>query len=228
MKCYKSFRIKKLGLQKNTKPTTKMKKLLLLIVLFIVSKTVAQNDPKTAFQKSRYELALSYYKKADFKKALDLFHLASRIKPETEIGKESIQKVDTLKTVLRDSILTQALGTWKMNGNKPVWAFNQKESPAEKDAEEFIAILPNEILFYEKNKKTQEKKLIKTEPLVYYNQHKSDALFSDVILSDGTIWNCSINEKSDELRVINVGKTGDNGIEKIENNNIERFYIKVK
>jgi len=64
--------------------------------------------------------------------------------------------------------------------------------------------------------------------LVYYNQHKSDALFSDVILSDGTIWNCSINEKSDELRVINVGKTGDNGIEKIENNNIERFYIKVK
>ena len=205
-----------------------MKKLLLLIVLLIVSKTFAQNDSKTAFQKSRYELAISYYKKADFKKALDLFHLASKIKPDTDIAKESIQKVDTLKTVLREAILTQALGTWKMNGDKPVWASNQNEKIVEKDTEEFIAIMPTEILFYEKNKKTQEKKLIKTEPLVYYNQHESDALFSDVILSDGTIWNCSINEKSDELRVINVGKTSDNGVEKIENNNIERFYVKVK
>ena len=205
-----------------------MKKLLLLIVLLIVSKTIAQNDSKTAFQKSRYELAVSYYKKADFKKALDLFHLASKIKPDTEIAKESIQKVDTLKTVLREAILTQALGTWKMNGDKPVWASNQNEKSVEKDTEEFIAIMPTEILFYEKNKKTQEKKLIKTEPLVYYNQHESDALFSDVILSDGTIWNCSINEKSDELRVINVGKTSDTGVEKIENNNIERFYVKVK
>lgn len=205
-----------------------MKKLLLLIVLSIVSKTFAQNDSKTAFQKSRYELAVSYYKKADFKKALDLFHLASRIKPDTEIAKESIQKVDTLKTVLREAILTQALGTWKMNGDKPVWASNQNEKSVEKDTEEFIAIMPTEILFYEKNKKTQEKKIIKTEPLVYYNQQESDALFSDVILSDGTIWNCSINEKSDELRVINVGKTSDNGVEKIENNNIERFYVKVK
>ena len=205
-----------------------MKKLLLLIVLSIVSKTFAQNDSKTAFQKSRYELAVSYYKKADFKKALDLFHLASKIKPDTEIAKESIQKVDTLKTVLREAILTQALGTWKMNGDKPVWASNQNEKSVEKDTEEFIAIMPTEILFYEKNKKTQEKKLIKTEPLVYYNQHESDALFSDVILSDGTIWNCSINEKSDELRVINVGKTSDTGVEKIENNNIERFYVKVK
>ncbi|MFQ6602515.1 hypothetical protein [Flavobacterium sp. C3NV] len=205
-----------------------MKKLLLLIVLLIVSKTIAQNDSKTAFQKSRYELAVSYYKKADFKKALDLFHLASKIKPDTEIAKESIQKVDTLKTVLREAILTQALGTWKMNGDKPVWASNQNEKSVEKDTEEFIAIMPTEILFYEKNKKTQEKKIIKTEPLVYYNQQESDALFSDVILSDGTIWNCSINEKSDELRVINVGKTSDNGVEKIENNNIERFYVKVK
>lgn len=205
-----------------------MKKLLLLIVLSIVSKTFAQNDSKTAFQKSRYELAVSYYKKADFKKALDLFHLASKIKPDTEIAKESIQKVDTLKTVLRQAILTQALGTWKMNGDKPVWASNQNEKSVEKDTEEFIAIMPTEILFYEKNKKTQEKKIIKTEPLVYYNQQESDALFSDVILSDGTIWNCSINEKSDELRVINVGKTSDNGVEKIENNNIERFYVKVK
>lgn len=205
-----------------------MKNPLLLIVLLIVSKAFAQNDQKTAFQKSRYELAVSYYKKADFKKALDLFHIASRIKPETEIGKESMQKIDTLKNVLREAILTQALGTWKMIGDKPVWAFNQKENGKEKESDEFIAITPSEILFYEKNKKTQEKKIIKTESLVYYNKDASDSLYSDIILSDGTIWNCSINEDSDQLRVINVGKKTDNGVEKIESNNMELFYVKVK
>jgi len=205
-----------------------MKNYLVLIVLLIVSKAIAQNDQKAAFQKSRYELALSYYKKADFKKAIDLFHIASRIKPETEIGKESMQKIDTLKHVLREAILTQALGTWKMTGDKPIWAFSQNETRKGKDSDEFITITPNEILFFEKNKKTQEKKIIKTESLVYYNKDASDSLYSDIILSDGTIWNCSINENSDQLRVINVGKKIDNAVEKIESNNIERFYVKVK
>ncbi|CAA9202320.1 hypothetical protein FLA105534_04017 [Flavobacterium bizetiae] len=124
--------------------------------------------------------------------------------------------------------MNQALGTWKMIGDKPIWAVSQTNSDAEKDFEELVEINQNEILFFEKNKKTQEKKLTKTEKLVYYNKEKSDAGFSDIILSDGTIWHCMINESSDELRVINIATQGENGVEKIENNNIERFYSKVK
>lgn len=203
-----------------------MKRKLFFIVLLISFKTIAQNNSKIAFQKSRYELAVSYYKKADFKKAIDLFYVASKIKPDNEIGQESIRKVDTLKTILRENILTKALGTWKMIGDKPVWAANQTSSS--KDFDELVEIRQNEILFFEKNKKTQEKKLLKSEKLDYYNKEESDAAFSDVILSDGTIWNCTINESSNELHVINIGKTGENGIEKIVSNNIERFYVKVK
>jgi len=203
-----------------------MKKPLIFIVLLIVSKTIAQNDQKTAFQKSRYELALSYYKKDDFKKALDLFHFACKIKPETEIAKESIKKIDTLKTVLRENILAQAVGTWRMVGDKPVWAFNPNQP--EKEIDELVEINQNKILFYEENKKTKEKKIIKSEDLTYYNKEESDELFSNIILSDGTIWNCSINEKSDEMHVINVGKKDENGVEKIESNNMELFYVKVK
>lgn len=203
-----------------------MKKALLFIVLLLVSKTFAQNDQKTAFQKSRYDLAISYYKKADLKKALDLFHFACKIKPETQIGQESIKKIDTLKTVLRARILAQATGTWKMVGDKPIWAVGQAQT--ETKTNEFITIKQNEILFYEEDKQTKEKKLIKSENLIYYNTEVSDALFSDIILSDGTIWNCSINEKANELHVINVGKKDDNGVQKIESNNIERFYVKVQ
>lgn len=205
-----------------------MKKKLFFIVLLVSFKNFAQDNSKIAFQKSRYELAVSYYKKADFKKAIDLFYVASKIKPENEIGQESLKKVDTLKDILRENIMNQALGTWKMIGDKPIWAVSQTNSDAEKDFEELVEINQNEILFFEKNKKNQEKKLTKTEKLVYYNKEKSDAGFSDIILSDGTIWHCMINESSDELRVINIATQGENGVEKIENNNIERFYSKVK
>lgn len=203
-----------------------MKNPLFFIVLLIVSKSIAQNDPKTAFQKSRYELALSYYKKADFEKALDLFHFASKIKPETAIGQESIKKVDTLKTVLRENIMAHAVGTWKMAGDKPIWATTQPQP--EKDFDELIDINQKEILFYQVNKKTKEKKTIKSEELIYYNKEESDAMFSDIILSDGTIWNCMINQNADELHVINVGKKDENGFEKIESDNMELFYTKVK
>jgi len=113
-----------------------------------------------------------------------------------------------------------------MVGDKPVWAASQNNAASQKDFEELIEIKDDEIFSYEKNTKTQEKKLIKSEKLVYYNKEKSDALFSDIILSDGTVWNCTIN--GNELHVINVGKKGDDGIEKITDNNTERFYIKVE
>ncbi|WP_428228728.1 tetratricopeptide repeat protein [Flavobacterium sp.] len=204
-----------------------MKKTLLFIVLLIVSRNFAQNNSKIAFQKSRYELAVSYYKKADFKKAIDLFYIASKIKPENEIGQESVKRVDTLKDLLRGNIMTQVLGTWKMMGDKPIWAVKQSNTDSQKDFDELVEVNQNEILFFEKNKKTQEKKLVKSEKLVFYNEN-SDALFSAIILSDGSIWNCIVNENSDELHVINIGKKGENGVETIDSNNIELFYARVK
>lgn len=205
-----------------------MKRKLFFIVLLIAFKSIAQNNSKIAFQKGRYDLALSYYKKADFKKAIDLFSVASKIKPDNEIGQESIKKVDSIKMILRESIMSKALGTWKMIGDKPIWAVSQTKSEVGKDFDEIVEITPNEISFYEKNKKNQVKKLIKTEKVVYYNKEASDSLYSDIILSDGTIWNCTINDASDQLHAINVGKTGEEGVEKIDSNNLERFYVKVK
>ncbi|MNG19310.1 hypothetical protein D3C84_1034550 [compost metagenome] len=83
-------------------------------------------------------------------------------------------------------------------------------------------------MFYELDTKTKAKKLIKSEDLAYYNKDQSDALFSAIILSDGTIWNCSLNEDSDILHVINIAKQTENGVEKIKADNLERFYSKIK
>lgn len=199
-----------------------MKKALFFIVLLISFKTYAQNNSKITFQKNRYELAVSYYKKADFKKAIELFYIASKMIPENEIGIESSKKVDALRTILRNDIMAQALGTWKAIGNKPGWAVNNSG----KISDEFIEVTNTQILFFKKDKKTQEKKVTKTEDLVYYNGEDLDSSFSNIILSNGTIWHCSINDNSSELHAVNIAKKDEKGIGKIQNNNDEQFYVK--
>ncbi|MFD2940651.1 hypothetical protein [Flavobacterium notoginsengisoli] len=203
-----------------------MKKTFPLIVFLISLKFFGQNDQKTAFQKSKYELAVSYYKKADFVKAIDLFSLAAKIKPENEIAQEASKKVDTLREVLRKEIMDQAVGTWKKSGNKPVWASTAVNTESQSTSEELIEIKENQILFYEVDKKTNSKKLLKTENLIYNDANSTASPFSEIILSDGTIWNCSINEKADVLHVINVAVKTEDGIEKIQNDNEESYYIK--
>jgi hypothetical protein len=199
----------------------------LFITLLITFQTFAQNDSKTSFQKGRYELAVSYYKKADFVKAIDLFSIASKIKPETDIGLEAAKKVDTLKEILRKDILEKAVGTWKDAGDKPVWSSDAVNTVDEKTFDETIEITQTQILFSQIDKKSQAKKLIKTENIVYNDTNNSGSLYSEIILSDGSIWNCLINEKGDILRVINVAKKTENGIEKISTNNLEHYFMKI-
>jgi len=197
----------------------------LIVLLFTIS-SFAQNDAKAKFQKNKYELAISYYKKSDFKNALDLFSVASKIRPENELGQESIKKVDTLKSILRKDIISKAVGIWKMTGDKPVWAVKDNVSKS-CPTDQFVEITETQIVFYEQDKKTLTKKNIKTEELVYYNKDKSDSLFSAIILSDGTIWNCNIDDNGNVLHVINIAKQTENGIEKINTENPEHFYVKV-
>lgn len=201
-----------------------MKNYIILVFLLLSIKMMAQNDAKAKFQKNKYEMAISCYKKADFKNALDLFSVASKVKPENELGKESIKKVDTLKNILRKDMMEKAFGTWKMKGDKPIWSVDAESTSKTVLIDKIIEINQNQISFYEQDKKTLVKKLIKTEKLVFYNKDQSDSLFSAIILSDGTIWNCTVDEDSGVLHVINIAKQTENGIEKINTDNLERYY----
>lgn len=204
-----------------------MKRTLPLIVFLITLQCFGQTNQKVAFQKCKYELAISYYEKADFVKAIDLFSLAAKIKPENEIGQQAIKKVDTLREVLRKEILDNAIGTWKKSGNHPVWSNASVNANEQSDFDEIVEITQNEIVFYSMNKKTKEKKLLRKEDLIYNDKGDVVSLFSEIILSDGTIWNCSISEKADVLRVVNVGIKTENGIEKVKADNEENYYVKI-
>ncbi|MFC0778351.1 hypothetical protein [Flavobacterium sp. HJSW_4] len=203
-----------------------MKNTFVLIVLLNTLQFFGQNDQKAAFQKNKYDLAVSYYKKADFVKAIDLFSLAAKIKPENEIGQEAVKKVDTLKEILRKEILSHVIGTWKKTGTQPVWS-TVTTSTNQSSFDEVVEIKENELLFYEVDKKTKVKKLLKTENLVYNDAKSYVSVFSEIILSDGSIWNCSLNEKLNVLHVINVAIKTEEGIQKINSNNEESYYVKM-
>ncbi|SHH42075.1 hypothetical protein [Flavobacterium defluvii] len=203
-----------------------MKNYLILIVLLFSVKSISQNDPKEKFQKNKYELAVSYFKKSDYVKALDEFSIASKINPENEIAQESLKKIDTLKEVLRKDILKKINGTWLYTGDKPNWTVNAKEDFKNKKADKLVEVSNDKLSFYEQDRKTKVKKLIRTEKIVYFNNERSDSLYSAIILSNGTIWDCNFDESSKVIRAINIAKQGENGVEKITENNKEAYFTK--
>lgn len=203
-----------------------MKTGMIFLLLILSYKIVAQSDPKVFFQKTRYELAVSSFRKADYTKALELFSLASNIKRENEVGKESIKKIDTLKILLRKCFLRKVVGTWQMTGSHPLWSNDSRTMKNISAIQEIIQITKNQIMFYEVHKDI--KKLIRTEDLKFYNKEQSDALFSAIILADGTIWNCSLNEDNQILHTINIAKKIDNAVTIIKYDNLEKFYSRIK
>ena len=203
-----------------------MKNYLFLIVLLFSAKSIAQNASKETFQKNKYELALSYLKKSEYVKALDLFSLASKIKPESEIGQESLREIDTLKEILRKDVLEKISGTWLVTGDKPSWTVTAHEDFKKQKVDKLVEIAQDKILFYERDRKSKVKTLVKTEDLLYFNDDRSDSLYSAFILSDGRIWDCVLNEDSKVMRAINIAKYGKKGVQKITENNPEVYFIR--
>ncbi|WP_166922048.1 tetratricopeptide repeat protein [Flavobacterium poyangense] len=203
-----------------------MKRYLVFLVLLLSSEIFSQGASKVSFQKNRYDLAISYYKKEELDKALDLFSVACKIHRENEVGKEAMKKITALKKRLRKDFFSKTLGNWRLDGNKPTWAVRTEEDE-NKTVTEVIEISETKVLFYEEDKKTKLKKWVKTEDLVFYNEEEADSLFSAIVWSNGSAWICSLNESGNILHLINIAKKDINGVEKISTNNAERFYTKV-
>ncbi len=205
-----------------------MKNYLILIILLFSVKSIAQNASKETFQKNKYDLAHSYLKKSEYVKALDLFSLASKIKPENEIGQESLKEIDTLKEILRKEVLEKLSGTWLVTGDKPIWTVKAGEDFKNQKVDKLVEVVQDKILFYEQDRKSKVKTLVKTEDLLYFNDDRSDSLYSAFILSDGRVWDCILNEDHKVMRAINIAKYGKKGVKKITENNPEIYFIRAK
>lgn len=200
------------------------KKYITILILLLSFKNFCQSNPKEAFQKNRYELAVSHYNKGEYTKALDLFSVAYKMNPENQFGKQSIEKIDILKSILRKDFLNKILGVWYFSGDKPTWAVKEDDHTT---FTKLMEVSEDKIAFYEEDKKTKAKKLIKSEDLIFYDKNKSDSLFSAIILSNGDIWLCTLSEDAKILHAVNIASDNQDGVKKIDIDNQERFYTKV-
>jgi tetratricopeptide (TPR) repeat protein len=200
------------------------KKYITILILLLSFKNFCQSNPKEAFQKNRYELAVSHYNKGEYTKALDLFSVAYKMNPENQFGKQSIEKIDILKSILRKDFLNKILGVWYFSGDKPTWAVKEDDHTT---FTKLMEVSEDKIAFYEEDKKTKAKKLIKSEDLIFYDKNKLNSLFSAIILSNGDIWLCTLSEDAKILHAVNIASDNQDGVKKIDIDNQERFYTKV-
>lgn len=200
------------------------KKYITILILLLSFKNFCQSNPKEAFQKNRYELAVSHYNKGEYTKALDLFSVAYKMNPENQFGKQSIEKIDILKSILRKDFLNKILGVWYFSGEKPTWAVKEDDHTT---FTKLMEVSEDKIAFYEEDKKTKAKKLIKSEDLIFYDKNKLNSLFSAIILSNGDIWLCTLSEDAKILHAVNIASDNQDGVKKIDIDNQERFYTKV-
>lgn len=202
-----------------------MKKITLIFVSLFSVQSWSQSDQKMWLQKNKYDSAISYFNKNEFDVAADLFLFAYKIKPDSELGKISKNKFDSLKPVIRKKLIDKLVGTWKMNGNIPSWS--QRNLKREKIENELMIIDSDKISYYLQNNSTKEMKLIKSEAIVFYDSFEKNNHVTEVLTSDMRLWSYCLDEDLKNLRAINTGKVTVTGKTKIDLNNEEIYYERI-
>ncbi|MCV9933448.1 hypothetical protein OIU80_14255 [Flavobacterium sp. LS1R47] len=202
-----------------------MKNFTLFFILSFSIQSWSQSDQKMWLQKNKYDLAISYFDKNEFGAAADLFLFAYKIKPDSELGKISKNKFDSLKPVVRKKLIDKLVGTWKMNGNIPSWS--QRNLKSDKAENELMIIDPDKISYYLQNNSTKEMKLIKTEEIIFYDSFEKNNHVKEILTSDMRLWSYYIDEYSKNLRAINTGRVTATGKTKIDLDNEEMYYERI-
>jgi hypothetical protein len=202
-----------------------MRNIVTIIFLLISFHSWAQNDEIIAYQKDRFELAISFFEKSEFETAADLFSYVHKLNPNNELGQFALKKVDSLKPVIRKNFIESITGKWKLSKIDSNWLLNDIDK---NDVDKFILIDNNQILFYEQNKNSKEMKLIKTENIKFIDQLGMNRSFTEFADSKKQIWSYTLDESSDILRVINNGEETKEGRTESVCGNIKYYYERIK
>lgn len=205
---------------------SKMKQITIAFLLLFVLNSWSQNDKKLWLQENKYNLGLSYFQKKQFNKAIDPLLFAYKINPESKIGQESKIKIDLLKPIVRNNFINKIIGTWNLNGNEPTWIY--KDSKSTKLNDTLMVITNQEIVFYTKNIKTKESRLIKTDKIEFYDVLENNKSFIEIVNSDNELWTFVIDESLNSLRLIHSGDVTSSGRKSIDIDNKEAYYSRVK
>lgn len=203
-----------------------MKKITIAILLLFTLNSWSQDDKKLWLQGNKYSLGLSYFQKKQFNKAIEPLLFAYKINSESEIGKKSKNIIDSLKPIVRTNFINKIIGTWSLNGNEPTWV--RKDLKAPKDYDSLMVISNQEIAYYVKNIKTKETKLIKTDKIEFYEGFENDYSVTEMVNPDNELWMYIVDESSNSLHLIQTGTITSSGRKRIDIDNKEAYYSRIK
>lgn len=203
-----------------------MKKITIAVLLLFTLNSWSQDDKKLWLQGNKYSLGLSYFQKKQFNKAIEPLLFAYKINSESEIGKKSKNIIDSLKPIVRTNFINKIIGTWSLNGNEPTWV--RKDLKAPKDYDSLMVISNQEIAYYVKNIKTKETKLIKTDKIEFYEGFENDYSVTEMVNPDNELWMYIVDESSNSLHLIQTGTITSSGRKRIDIDNKEAYYSRIK
>ncbi|VXB53198.1 conserved hypothetical protein [Flavobacterium sp. 9AF] len=157
------------------------------------------------------------------KSMVKLFNVYNKDR-QSELGKIALKKSDSLKILVRKEILDNIQGEWKLKKSGSNWGFTEIDE--KKAIEKIVVIKENEILFFDQEKVSGIRKLIKKEIIRYYDNEELFPSFIGFVFSDRLIWSFQSRD-SNLLHTMHLGEETQNGRTYISCGNSELIYERV-
>ncbi len=208
-----------------------MKNLLSIILIFVTNfcfaQETAQEKHKADFQNKWMKTAEENLQKNEINKAFVAFGYVSMMDSLTEKGEIARTKADSLKSVLRARLIKNLIGTWKWKNTGSNWGVSATNKESKKD--KILVISDKSLSFYEVNKRTKRRLLIKREKINFNNVQGMFPSFSELIYSDDQIWGYSLKDDGRTLHLTNTGELHKNNTRsEIVCGNTDMIYERIK
>lgn len=208
-----------------------MKKILLIIFLFTVNFGLAQETEKEKriadFQSKWMKIAEEDLHKSETRQAFKAFGIVCMMDSLSEKAQISIHKRDSLRSILRSRLIPKLIGTWKLKSSGSNWGMSETDKDSKKD--KILVISAETLSFFEVKKRTNKRRLVKSESIKFNNVQGDFPSYSELIYSDNQIWDYSSNQDGTILHLTNTGKLNENNSRTlIVCGNTELIYERIK
>ena len=186
-----------------------MKLPILIFTIFISFSVLGQDKRAIELQIQWHQKAENSLDSSKIRSAFYEYHFSHHLIPESDLGKTSKAKSDSLKNILRDTLLQNLKGTWKLK------IFGKINSKEEKDHYEKLGrylTIRNDSIFYYKNKiNLEEQRPSQIHKIEFSDLETIYPNYSDIIHSDNQIWNYSVDSKKNNLIIEENGELSPDG-----------------
>lgn len=186
-----------------------MKLLILIITILISFEVVGQDLRAIELQTQWHQKAESSLDSSKIRRAFYEYHFSYELIPENSLGQTTKTKSDSLKNILRERLLEDLNGTWKLK------IFNRINSKAERDHYDklgrYLMIRNDSIIFYKNKIHLKRQKPVKIHKIEFSDLETIYPYYSDIIHSDNKIWNYSVDSTKNKLTIEENGEISPDG-----------------